>query len=126
MGKRCPIFLGIFCAVAVGCVLAQVEIQENYDGTRTIATDPDAGSKEIYTSMHQLREFFNKEKEYVSDIRQMIEKKLVSLKAVGSLGMKMFTFFIQFSIVTFGYSQCHKSFLRKYIFFRSLTSNNQF
>jgi len=40
----------------------------------------------IYTSMHQLREFFETEKEYVSDIRQIIEKKLVSQKAVGSLG----------------------------------------
>jgi hypothetical protein len=32
------------------------------------------------------REFFDAEKEYVNDIRQMIEKKLVSQKAVASLG----------------------------------------
>lgn len=81
----CPIYLGIF-SVVIGCVVAQVDIVENYDGTRPLDTDPDAGTKEIYTSMHQLREFFDKEKEYVSDIRQMIEKKLVSQKAVGSLG----------------------------------------
>jgi hypothetical protein len=47
--------------------------------------------RKIYTSMHQLREFFETEKEYVNDIRQMMEKKLVSQKAVASLG-KIFSF----------------------------------
>ena len=78
--------LGIFSVILFGCAIAQVDIQQNYDGTKMMEEDPDAGTKEIYTSMHQLREFFETEKEYISDIRQMIDKKLVSQKAVGSLG----------------------------------------
>jgi hypothetical protein len=76
----------IFCVFLIGCVVAQVNIQQNYDGTQKFEQDPEAGTKEIYTSMHQLREFFETEKEFVNDIRQMIDKKLVSQKAVASLG----------------------------------------
>ena len=82
-----PILLGLLCGGLLACVLAQVNIQENYDGYHRVAEDPDVGTKEIYTSMHQLREFFDAEKEYVNDIRQMMEKKLVSQKAVGTLGI---------------------------------------
>ena len=87
MGLRCSLKCwGIFSVILFGCVIAQVDIQQNYDGTQKLEEDPDAGTKEIYTSMHQLREFFESEKDFVSDIRQMIDKKLVSQKAVGSLG----------------------------------------
>jgi hypothetical protein len=43
------------CVLAFGCGLAQVDIQQNYNGYHTIEEDPDLGTKEIYTSMHQLR-----------------------------------------------------------------------
>ena len=81
-----PSLLGLMCVGLVACVLAQVDIQENYNGYHRVTEDPDQGTKEIYTSMHQLREFFETEKEYVNDIRQLMEKKLVSQKAVGTLG----------------------------------------
>ena len=88
MGRRCPKLFGVLFVILIACVFAQVDIQENYDGYHRFIEDPDTGTKEIYTSMHQLREFFETEKEYVNDIRQMMEKKLVSQKAVGALGKK--------------------------------------
>lgn len=88
MGRKCPKLFVCLFVILIGCVLAQVDIQENYDGYHRMVEDPETGTKEIYTSMHQLREFFETEKEFVNDVRQMIEKKLVSQKAVGALGKK--------------------------------------
>ena len=48
--------------------------------------DDSALTKEIYTSMHELVTFFEKEKAYVEDIRLIQEKKLVHQDAIGSLG----------------------------------------
>jgi hypothetical protein len=98
MGRKCPKLFVCLFVILIGCVLAQVDIQENYDGYHRMVEDPETGTKEIYTSMHQLREFFETEKEFVNDVRQMIEKKLVSQKAVGALGKKKKLFLFSLNI----------------------------
>ena len=54
--------------------------------------DESRGTKEIYTSMHQLWEFFEEEKNYVEDIKTIIEKKLVTQSSVTGLGEIYFNF----------------------------------
>ena len=42
--------------------------------------------REIYTSMHELTAFFAREREYVEDLRAVMERKLVSVDARGAVG----------------------------------------
>jgi len=39
-------------------VFGQVDIKQNYDGYEVINEDPEKGTKEIYTSMHQVESFY--------------------------------------------------------------------
>ena len=41
--------------------------------------------QEIFTSMHDLLNFFKKEKDYVDDLKAIVEKKLVSSAASANL-----------------------------------------
>ena len=76
-------FLLFFCSVSQ----AQVDIKEqSKDGYIRVERNEEALTKEIYTSMHQLSEFFEEEKNYVEDIKAIIDKKLVSQAAVTGLG----------------------------------------
>ena len=76
-------FLLFFCSVTQ----AQVDIKEqSKDGYIRVERNEEALTKEIYTSMHQLSEFFEEEKNYVEDIKAIIDKKLVSQAAVTGLG----------------------------------------
>ena len=70
---------------------AQVDIhQKSKDGFIRVPVDEARGTKEIYTSMHQLGEFFEEEKNYVEDIKTIIEKKLVTQSSVTGLGETYF------------------------------------
>ncbi len=40
--------------------------------------DDSALTKEIYTSMHELAQFFERERRYVEDMRTVLERRLVS------------------------------------------------
>ena len=51
-------------------------------GNETEAED----EREIYTSMHELTAFFAREREYVEDLRAVMERKLVSVDARGAVG----------------------------------------
>ena len=64
----------------------QVDIKQKSDGYTTQARDDSALTKEIYTSMHELELFFEKEKQYVEDIRIIMDKKLVFPEGMGALG----------------------------------------
>jgi len=55
----------------------QVNIKTVDDGIEVIERDPDAGNDEIFTSMHELEAFFQKEKQYVEDIRAIVEERIV-------------------------------------------------
>ena len=67
---------------------AQLDIKEqSKDGYIRVERNEEALTKEIYTSMHQLSEFFEEEKTYVEDIKAIIDKKLVSQATVTGLGM---------------------------------------
>ena len=83
-------FLLFFCSVTQ----AQVDIKEqSKDGYIRVERNEEALTKEIYTSMHQLSEFFEEEKNYVEDIKAIIDKKLVSQAAVTGLGnYKIYTY----------------------------------
>ena len=60
--------------------------QKSKDGFIHVPIDETKGTKEIYTSMHQLHEFFQDEKAYIEDLKTIIEKRLVSQSAVTGLG----------------------------------------
>ena len=63
--------------------LGQIDIREkSKDGFIRIPINESVGTSEIYTSMYQLEKFFNEEKEYVEDIKIIIDKKMVSQAAV--------------------------------------------
>jgi len=82
-------FLLFFCSVTQ----AQVDIKEqSKDGYIRVERNEEALTKEIYTSMHQLSEFFEEEKNYVEDIKAIIDKKLVSQAAVTGLGNYLASF----------------------------------
>lgn len=75
--------------IIAGLVLSsqgQVDIHEkSQDGYIRVKHDETAGTKEIYTSMHQLMQFFEEEKAYIEDIKALIDKKLVSQSAVSGI-----------------------------------------
>ena len=48
MGTSSPYLFGTLCVILVGCVLSQVNIEQNYDGYHRFEEDPDAGSKEVF------------------------------------------------------------------------------
>ena len=66
---------------------AQIDIQKTkseYITQKHVAAED--LSKEIYTSMHELNGFFVKEKEYIHDLQQVMDKKLVGVEAQGAIG----------------------------------------
>lgn len=66
----------------------QVKIEEKKSGDGVVwqkANESDA-DREIYTSMHELTAFFEKERDYVEDLRAVVDKKLVSVEARGAVG----------------------------------------
>ncbi len=69
----------------ISSVAGQVNIKNVDDGLEVLHRDPNAGNDEIFTSMHELGTFFQKEKEYVDDIRAIIEKRLVVEQAAQNL-----------------------------------------
>jgi len=71
MGKSTVLLLTLPLAI-----LAQLDIREKSDYI-TQKHDDSELTKEIYTSMHELNEFFEKEKLYVNDLMVIQEKKLV-------------------------------------------------
>ncbi len=62
-----------------------MEIKEKSE-YMTQERDDSALTKEIYTSMYELTQFFEKEKQYVEDIKIILEKKLVFQESMGALG----------------------------------------
>ncbi len=82
---------GLVLAVGLVAVLVQpthtqVNIQAKKSEYITQAHNDTELTKEIYTSMYELTQFFEKEKAYVDDIKAIIDKKLVSVEAQGALG----------------------------------------
>ena len=68
---------------SLGQILGQVDIhQKSKDGFIKVPHNESAGTTEIYTSMHQLNNFFQEEKDTIEDLKMIIEKKLVSQAAV--------------------------------------------
>lgn len=65
---------------------AQVNIQKKKSEYVTQKHDDTDMTKEIYTSMHELNGFFEKEKEYINDLQQVMDKKLISVDAQGAIG----------------------------------------
>jgi flagellar biosynthesis chaperone FliJ len=41
--------------------------------------------QEIFTSMHDLQNFFKKEKDYIEDLRAIVEKKLVAASTAANI-----------------------------------------
>merc|ERR1719510_831259 len=83
----------VFLLILYSTTQAQVDIREqSKDGYIRIEKNEEALTKEIYTSMHQLSEFFEEEKNYVEDIKAIIDKKLVSQAAVTGLGNYLASF----------------------------------
>ena len=75
-------FLALILA-SLGQIKGQVDIhQKSKDGMIRIPKNETEGTSEIYTSMHQLNNFFEEEKDAIEDIKMIIEKKLVSQAAV--------------------------------------------
>ncbi len=79
------------------CVLwcasfGQVEIRKASDGYVRMDKNETNLEKEIYTSMHELSLFFEKEKEYVEHLRAIVDKKLVSVEARGAVGAYVSSF----------------------------------
>ncbi len=68
-----------------GSFFYQVDIKEKSEYV-TQTKDDSALTKEIYTSMYELTQFFEKEKQYVEDIQIILEKKLVFPESTGALG----------------------------------------
>ncbi len=58
----------------------QIKIQKKSEFI-TQKHDDSQLTKEIYTSMHELSLFFEKEKEYVEDLRTIVDKRLVTTDA---------------------------------------------
>ena len=68
---------------SLGQIRGQVDIhQKSKDGMIRIQKNETEGTSEIYTSMHQLNNFFEEEKDTIEDLKMIIEKKLVSQAAV--------------------------------------------
>jgi len=67
-------------------VSAQVDIREKGDGIIRQKHDDSNLVKEIYTSMQQLTEFYEREKLYVNDLTIIQEKKLVFQESMGAIG----------------------------------------
>ena len=59
--------------------------------------------REIYTSMHELTAFFAREREYVEDLRAVMERKLVSVDARGAVGAYVSRDQIQFREKFYGF-----------------------
>lgn len=76
----------VIACLVLGLSLAQVDIKEKKSEYMSQPMDESSLEKEIYTSMHELNQFFEKEKDYVADIKACLEKKLVSLDAQTALG----------------------------------------
>ena len=75
-------FLALILA-SLGEIKGQVDIhQKSKDGMIRIQKNETEGTSEIYTSMHQLNNFFEEEKDTIEDLKMIIEKKLVSQAAV--------------------------------------------
>ena len=75
-------FLALILA-SLGQIKGQVDIhQKSKDGMIRIQKNETEGTSEIYTSMHQLNNFFEEEKDTIEDLKMIIEKKLVSQAAV--------------------------------------------
>ena len=71
------------CLASLGQIKGQVDIhQKSKDGMIRIQKNETEGTSEIYTSMHQLNNFFEEEKDTIEDLKMIIEKKLVSQAAV--------------------------------------------
>ena len=79
-------FLALILALSLaslGQIKGQVDIhQKSKDGMIRIPKNETEGTSEIYTSMHQLNNFFEEEKDTIEDLKMIIEKKLVSQAAV--------------------------------------------
>lgn len=69
----------------ISTAAGQVNIKSVDDGIEILQRDPNVGNDEIFTSMYELGTFFQKEKEYVEDIRAILEKKLVIEQAAQNL-----------------------------------------
>ena len=72
------LFSSIHCQINV--------YQKSEDGYIKINATENEGPKQIYTSMHELKQFFDEEIEYVNDLRQICDRKLVSTEAINHLG----------------------------------------
>ena len=84
-------FLALFILSLAGSTLGQVNIRQQQTDSTSVPgpsqdSKEDEKKTEIYTSMHELVAFFEKEKEYVEDMEQIMAKKLVSVDAQGSIG----------------------------------------
>ena len=67
----------------------QVKIEDKKSGDGAVwrkSNETEDEEREIYTSMHELTAFFAREREYVEDLRAVMERKLVSVDARGAVG----------------------------------------
>ena len=73
--------------VLLGLASCQLDVyQRSPEGYRVVKEDPNEGRSEIYTSMRDLEWFFEQEQSYIKDLKIILDKKLVSSKAVQHLG----------------------------------------
>lgn len=81
-----PLLALVALLAASGLTGAQVDIKKKKSQFVQQEHQPEELDKEIYTSMYELTAFFEKEKEYVEDMEQIMSKKLVSVDAQGAIG----------------------------------------
>lgn len=84
-GNSIAVIPVILAVIGLQFTSAQVDIHKQSEYVTQDRND-EALEKEIYTSMHELVNFFTKEREYIDDLRIIMEKKLVSIDAQGAVG----------------------------------------
>ena len=81
----------VFIAIAAALFVVaggqvKIEKKESDGGVWRKSNESAAADREIYTSTHELAAFFARERDYVEDLRAVMDKKLVSAEARGAVG----------------------------------------
>ena len=86
--NACACVLMVIGALFVTAADGQVKIEDKKSSDSTVwrKNNETEDEREIYTSMHELTAFFAREREYVEDLRAVMERKLVSVDARGAVG----------------------------------------
>ena len=88
VGNACALLVigALFVTAADGQVKIEDKKSGGGDGAVWRKSNETEDEREIYTSMHELTAFFAREREYVEDLRAVMERKLVSVDARGAVG----------------------------------------